>query len=447
MRRLAALVSALVAASALTSATAFSPPDAFITVRQAIVDALGLPRQTALSQSGRFVAFVSRASLLGIDTHGYPNIYVLDRETGQVTLESAPPSGCLAGHACGTPRLSGDGRFLTFETTDDGPAGGGPPRGVIVLKDRRTGVTRRIGPAASGIGSLRDAAISADGRVLAFAASSPDLVPGADANGTNEDVYSLDVASNRVQRLSVDSAGRQPATGASFAPSLSADGRYVAFSSTSPLDGARPRPSGRPLVDVFLRDTMLQTTKRISVRLGGGMSNGSSYGAAISEDGRYVAFASEASDLVKADGNRATDVFVYDVRGASITLVSRTTSGRAANGASSQAAISADGAVILFQSDASDLMCGEHCPIAGRDINLVSDVFAADRTSGTIWRISTGRNPWMEPSVAPAIDGSGTVVAFSSRHPCHGDDEADDFDLFVGGMNKGTVAASKGRSP
>ena len=68
-------------------------------------------------------------------------------------------------------------------------------------------------------------------------------------------MYSVDLASGRVQRVSVDSAGRQPATGASFAPSVSADGRYVAFSSTSPLDGARPQSAGpRPLVNVFLRD-------------------------------------------------------------------------------------------------------------------------------------------------------------------------------------------------
>jgi Tol biopolymer transport system component len=441
VRRLAALVGALVPLVALAPARAESPQP-FVTIRQGIDDPFAVVRQLSFSRTGRFVAFVSRVALVGGDPRGYPGVYVLDRETGQVTLESASSQGCQPGHACGTPRLSGDGRILTFETSDDAPAGV-PPHGIIVVKDRRTGAMRRIGPTPSGVGSIRDAAISADGRVVAFSSSAADLVPGTDANGTGEDVYSLDLASNRLQRLSVDSTGRQPSAGASFAPSISGDGRYVAFSSTAPLDGTRPKANGRPLVDVFLRDTRLQTTKRISARPDGGMTNGSSYGAAISEDGRFVALVSEASDLVKGDGNRASDVFVYDLRSGSMALVSRGTGGRPANGASSQPAISADGSVVIFQSDASDLMCGAQCPSAARDINLVADVFAADRASGTIWRVSTGRTPWMEASMAPAIDGSGTIVAFSSRHACDGQDEGDDFDLFVGGISLPVIVARK----
>src|SRR4051812_8481796 len=110
-----------------------------MTLRQQVSDAASVGRQSSLSANGRFVAFVSRAPLVGIDTRPYPNVYVLDRDTGQVTLESAPPAGCHPGHACASPRLSADGRFLVFETTDDGPPGGGPPHGTIVLKDRRTG--------------------------------------------------------------------------------------------------------------------------------------------------------------------------------------------------------------------------------------------------------------------------------------------------------------------
>jgi Tol biopolymer transport system component len=426
LHRLAALVGALVPLLALAPAHAASPQP-FVTIRQGIDDPFAVVRQLSFSHTGRFVAFVSRVSLVGGDARGYPSVYVLDRETGQVTLESASSQGCQPGHACGTPRLSGDGRILTFETSDDAPAGV-PPHGIIVVKDRRTGAMRRIGPTPSGVGSMRDAAISADGRVVTFSSSAADLVPGTDANGTSEDVYSLELASNRLQRLSVDSAGHQPSAGASFAPSISGDGRYVAFSSTAPLDGTRPKANGRPLVDVFLRDTRLQTTKRISTRPDGG---------------RFVALVSEASDLVKADGNRASDVFVYDLRHGSMALVSRGTGGRPANGASSQPAISADGGVIIFQSDASDLMCGAQCPAAARDINLVADVFAADRESGAIWRVSTGRTPWMEASMAPAIDGSGTVVAFSSRHACDGQDEGDDFDLFVGGISLPSVVARK----
>ena len=93
--------------------------------------------------------------------------------------------------------------------------------------------------------------------------------------------------------------------------------------------------------------------------------------------------------------------------------------------------ISADGRVVTFQSDASDLACGRPCATAGRDINLVADVFTLDRASGVIRRVSVGRRSWMEPSIGPAVDGTGTVTAFSSRHPLDARDDRDDYDLFV----------------
>jgi Tol biopolymer transport system component len=447
VRRLIALLCTLPAATVLTVHTA-PGPDAFVTVRQGVADPGSLGRQASLSLNGRFVAFVSGAPLVAANPRGYPNIYVLDRESGQVTLESAAPDGCLPGHACASPRLSADGRFLTFETNDDGESGVDPPRSFVLVRDRRAGQTRRVGPPGDAPnGSLRDPSISSDGRLVVFAASASNLVPGADANGMREDVYSFDVASNQIRRLSVDSSGVQPATGASFAPSVTGDGRYVAFSSTAPLDGPSSPAAARPLVSVFVRDTVLHTTRRISVRPDGRAANGASYAPAISDDGRYVAFVSDATDLVKGDTNRAADIYLYDADARAISLVSRNHAGRSANGASTLPAISADGAVVVFQSDASDLTCGPRCVMAERDINLVADVFALDRVSGTIRRLSTGRSPWMEPSVAPAIDGAGRTVAFSSRHPCYAQDEGDDFDLFVGGMNIGTAAASNGRSP
>jgi Tol biopolymer transport system component len=447
VRRLAAVACAVPAASALTLVAQSSAPEPFVTLRQAIGDAGSPGRQISISSNGRFIAFVSRAPLVA-ETRRYPNIYVLDRDTGLVTLETAAPDGCRLGDACASPHLSGDGRWLTYETSDYDAAAGSPPRSVVVLKDRRTGAARRIGaPGVAANGSLRDPSVSADGRSVVFAASATNLVTGADANGVSEDIYTFDVASSRLQRISVDSAGRQAPAGASFAPAISGDGRYIVFSSTASLDGASPRPGGRPRVDVFVRDTQLHTTKRISVRTDGSPANGSSYGAAISDDGRFVAFVSEATDLVKGDTNHATDIYLYEARTGAISLVSRSDAGRAANGASTQPAVSADGGVIVFQSDASDLACGGQCPAAGRDINLVADVFAADRHSGAVRRISTGRNPWMEPSVWPAIDGAAATVAFSSRHPCYAEDDGDDFDLFIGGMNKGINTASKGRSP
>jgi hypothetical protein len=112
-------------------------------------------------------------------------------------------------------------------------------------------------------------------------------------------------------------------------------------------------------------------------------------------------------------------------------LISRGETGGSANGASTHPAMSTAGTVIGFQSDASNLTCGRRCPPAIRDINLVFDIFAFDRRTRVMRRISAGRTSWMEPSLGPAVDGIGAVIAFSSRHPRDSSDEGDDYDLFV----------------
>jgi Tol biopolymer transport system component len=181
---------------------------------------------------------------------------------------------------------------------------------------------------------------------------------------------------------------------------------------------------------VFVRDTVLGRTTRIAPR--GVAPDGSSSGATISRDGRFVAFASLATNLVPQDRNRSRDVFLFDRTEGVITLVSRGVGRRPANGASSAPSISADGAVVAFQSTASDLVCAPPCSGSNEDVNLLSDVFVFERRSGMIARVSGDpAGGWMEESVAPVVDASGTVVAFSSRHPIDATDAAHDFDLFV----------------
>ena len=163
----------------------------------------------------------------------------------------------------------------------------------------------------------------------------------------------------------------------------------------------------------------------------GSPPNASSYDAAISGDGRYVAFVSDATDLVRGDHNRAPDVFLFDLRTRSTVLVSRSEGDGSANGTSRHPAISAAGTVVTFQSDASDLTCSKRCAAEMRDINLVTDVFILDVRSLMVRRVSTGRRSWREPSIGPSVDGLGAVVAFSSRHPRDSRDDRDDYDLFV----------------
>jgi Tol biopolymer transport system component len=183
---------------------------------------------------------------------------------------------------------------------------------------------------------------------------------------------------------------------------------------------------------IHVRDTLLNVTTRINANAEGAPPNGASHRAVISRDGAYVAFSSTATNLVSGDRNRSSDVFLYEVRTGSITLVSRSVSGRPANGTSRNPSISADGRFVAFQSDASDLVCARNCPSSGEDINLVSDVFLFDRVTGlTTWVSTGGAGGWMEESVAPVLDAAGRVLAFMSRHPTDDGDIEHDFDLFV----------------
>ncbi len=311
----------------------------------------------------------------------------------------------------------------------------------MVLRDRREDTNTVIAGVPSGADEnawTADAAISEDGRTVVFESTMMSLVAGRDENSVGRDIYLFDVPTGVLRRVSVDSAGRQSAEGSSFSPAVNADGRYVAFTSTSGLDGPRVVLSGgsaasrRPLSQVYVRDTRLNVTRRVSVCPRGTAPNGRSWHPAISGDGRYVAFVSDATNLVPGDRNRSGDVFLHDTITGSTVLVSHKVKGGTANGASALPAISADGAVVAFQSDASDLVCIKQCGVAVEDINLLPDVFLFNRATAVVTRVSSDRTGgWMAPSVAPALDASGRVVTFTSRHPTGPSDDRNDFDLFV----------------
>jgi Tol biopolymer transport system component len=387
-----------------------------------------------LSADGKWIAFESYARLAPADTNDNCDVYVLDRTTGRVTLESVTTEGDLLPGESTAPRLSGDGHYLVFQTMitgDDGLTIGSE----IVLRDRQQHTTKRVSRSPSSVidaGSSRHAAISDDGRFVVFASSVTDLVAGLDRNERSEDVYLYDRVARHTQRISVDRQGVQLPDGASFSPSISADGRYVAFTSTATLDGVPARlVARRRIASVFVRDIRLGLTERVNVTVTGAPPDGHSSDPAISRDGRYVAFGSEATNLVRGDRNRSADVFLRDLREHTTSLVSRGMSGGAANGPSGLPTISGDGRFVAFQSLASDLLCRRRCDEAG-DINLLWDVYRFDRMTGSMGAISRApAGAWSEESIAPQLDASGEIVAFSSRHPIDERDEGDDFDLFV----------------
>ena len=273
--------------------------------------------------------------------------------------------------------------------------------------------------------------------MIAFSSAATTLGQGPDVNGAAEDIYQVHLPALTITRVSVLASGAQLPRGDSILPSLSADGRWLAFASTAALghdaeaDGPGNEKRTRPLRQVFLRDAVGGKLTRVS-RAGASQPNGDSSLPAISADGRFVAFVSEASNLSPDDGNRTADIFLFDRELETIRLVSRSADGSSANGESTGPAITGNGRFVAFQSNASNLVCARNCSEHGEDINLLWDAFVADMTTGSIIRVSEDElGGWMEPSAGPALDGAGLVVAFSSRHAVDANDRADDFDLFV----------------
>ncbi len=268
------------------------------------------------------------------------------------------------------------------------------------------GVTTRVSvgsTSAQGNDESFEAVVSADGRYVAFTSFASNLVPG-DTNDTY-DVFVLDRVADVTRRVSVSSTSAQ-GNDESFEPAVSADGRYVAF--TSFASNLVPGDTNETL-DVFVRDLTAETTQRVSVGPGGRQANNFSQSAAISAHGRYVAFHSPASNLVAGDTNNGGDVFVRDLTAGTTQRVSVGPDGRQANGTSSVSVVSAPGRHVAFTSDASNLVAG--------DSNHASDAFVRKVMFGETRRVSVGHRGRQGngDSFVSDIFGHGRYVAFSSR--------------------------------
>ena len=226
-----------------------------------------------------------------------------------------------------------------------------------------------------GDDNSRWASVSSDGRYVAFESDSTNLAPFTTTAGRTH-VYVRDMISRSTVLVSVDVLGGEP-NGSSITPSISGDGRYVAFSSFA--SGLVAVPDLNGVADVFIRDLLLGTTTLVSVNSGGANpANGASTEPVVSADGRFVAFTSTATDLIAgfSDGNAGgTDVFRRDLTSATTVLLSVSTSSpTSANNSSSNCSISADGNRIVYQSLATNLP-GDVLPA---EANL--DVFLRDLT-------------------------------------------------------------------
>jgi Tol biopolymer transport system component len=409
----------------------------------------------SVSGDGRFVAFESLTRLVPADHNDAVDIYVLEIASGRVELVSVGMDGKSAGDSSLTPRLSGDGRYVVFDSITPRPQ---PPCGTVFFRDRYAGLTRALVTARdnpSWVVCAKRPAISADGEWVAFESNAEDLVEGVDANGAESDVYLANIRTRHVARVSLSSDGSQPASGASYAPSVSGRGELVAFTSTACLDGGprEPDPPSGPVTTpckprVFVRNVSAGRTRGVTAA-GGMRPNGSTHSPALTADGTGLAFVSAATNLQPGDRNDRPDVYFYELRSGRLELLSRTPRGMAGNGASLRPAISETGRYVAFDSGASDLVCSGRCASGDYDHNLVNDVFLLDRQTGLTSRLSqyAPRRPWWEPSIGPAVDATGRVVVFSSRHATDEDDVDGLFDLFMVTTMKGPMGSERGRTP
>lgn len=313
---------------------------------------------------------------------------------------------------------SADGRYVAFRTdaSDVLPADGNGESDVA-LRDVATGATALVSRTPGGqpgAGASSEPALAADGSVVAFTSAAADLVAD-DANGSS-DVFTWDRSSGLVRRVSVATGGVE-AGGASSAPTVSADGRFVAFTSTAP-DLVVGDTNG--VADVFVHDRTVGTTTRVSTTSGGVQVAGASTEPSISATGDWIAFTSTATTLVSGDGNGVADVFVARRTGGTVRRVSApdavTRPFQQANAASGRPSVvdpiagyvGSGEPLVAYESRASNL--------AGTDANGSSaDVFVTTHLFGSVartLRVSGSAAVGTEPSLAPLDGGPAFVVAF-----------------------------------
>ena len=330
-----------------------------------------------ISADGRYVAFRSFASDLAVlDRNNLNDIFLKDTQTGTIIRVSTDSAGGEANGASGTggasTTVSDDGRYVAF-LSDATNLVAGDGNGVkdAFVKDTQTGVTTRVSTDSAGVqadAGTFELAISANGRFVVFGSGATNLVAG-DTNGVG-DVFVKDLQSGATTRVSTDSAGTQTShNNTNMYPAISDNGQFIAFrSSASNLVGGDTNGAN----DIFVKNRLTGVTIRVSTDSAGAQSNGGSVQLAISADGRYVAFDSQADNLVASDVNTQPDVFVKDTYTGTTIRVSENSGGTGGDSISRTNGISDDGHYVVFESGSTNLVVG--------DTNGTSDIFRVQST-------------------------------------------------------------------
>jgi Tol biopolymer transport system component len=366
------------------------------------------PSGAVVSADGRYVAFMSPATnIMPGDINATWDVFLRDRLSGTTEFVSLDSHGAQGNGFSGQYGIAvtPDARFIAFYSRANNLVPGDTNGASdIFVRDRALGLTERASIATSGAQGNNNCfhiAISADGRFVAFESLANNLVPG-DTN--NEDDIFVRDRQNSTTELASISVNAAPGNAASQTPSISADGRYVAF--TSEATDIVPGDTNNHL-DIFVRDRLTGAMQRASVSTGSTQGNGHSVFPWISSTGRYVSFTSDASNLIAGDTNGLGDIFVRDLRSDSTERASVATGNLQGNGSSWDASISADGRFVAFNSNATNLVTTGGIGIG---------VYVRDRFSDTteVVSVATDGSPANGNCEIPAVSGNGRYVAFRS---------------------------------
>jgi len=335
----------------------------------------------SISSDGRFVAFYGQATnLVAGDTNGNQDIFVRDRQSGTTQRVSLTSSGAEPSGDSYAPAISGDGRFVVYESyANDLVAGDTNSQPDIFLRDRLLGTTERVSISTSGVEAndySTGAAVSLDGRFIVFQSGATNF--GVGGVNFRPDIFLRDRLSGTTTCVSTGSVGGF-GSGGGFDPSISSDGRFIAYHSDGPDLVAGDTNF---TADVFVHDRVLGTNERGSVGAGGVQADAGSQWASLSADGRFVTFVSFASNLGVGDTNGTMDVYLRDRIGDVTERISISTAGVQNSNVNQYPTVSADGRRVAFESPAANLVAG--------DTNNQFDCFLRDRGASTPTTYCTG---------------------------------------------------------
>jgi uncharacterized repeat protein (TIGR01451 family) len=331
----------------------------------------GLSSFPDISADGRFVAFDSDAENLARDRNGITDVFRHDRETGETILVSVTSDEEQGGASSHAPAISADGNFIVFHANSALVPEDTNENTDVYVRDVQAGTTALVsvaldGTAGNNTSFIQD--ISADGRFVAFVSAATNLIEN-DVVDNEANVYVRDLVAGTTELVSVGTDGTRANVGFFDIPSISADGRYVAFST---FDSLVPEDTRSFSLDIYLRDRVAGTTELISVNSDEVPGDGRSESPSVSADGRYVAFQSDSANFATEQGSifPDEDIFVRDRVAGTTVRVSESSAGEEGNARSIGNAISGDGLVTVFGSEASNLV--------PNDTNGVKDIFVHD---------------------------------------------------------------------